>query len=256
MPLTFQQFLAASEPAAHALHLTHSTSAKVALIAMEQLALRTAPCAEYAQQELLYLFYGRPAYKPARAAQAADIPELLPVCFVIDPAVLAQATRILPFDSGGFGRYHALLGPDLARADFELAGDPSAPARIVSGFYHSNRRYFDQQPAIGANEIPMSRPAARGYARLIADPALADDDDRRGSIEVQLNADLQLKDVLCAIVAPPLFLNDPVVLAALEACPDVDLVSYPTYGRHRPQDYSLLIYDRVDSFLASKAAFE
>lgn len=256
MPLTFQEFLAASEPTAQALPLTHSTSAKVALIALEQLALRVTPCSEYSPEELLYLFYGRPAYKPARAEHAADIPELLPVCFIVDPSVLDQAKRILPFDSGGFGRYRALLGPDLARADFELVGDASAPARIVCGFYQSNRRYFDQEPAISVNDIPLSRPTARAYARLIADPALADDDDRRGSIEVQLSTDLPLKDALRAIVAPPALLKDPVVLAALAACPDVDLISYPTYGRHRPQDYSLLIYDRVDTFLASKAAFE
>lgn len=256
MPVSFNEFLAATEPAEEQLHLTHSTSANAALEVMENLLLRTTPCAVYEREELLYLFYGRPAYKPARVEHASDMQELAPVCFVLDPQVLAQAKRVLPFDSGGFGRYHPFLGPTLSRPDFELSGDANWPARIVSGFYRSNRRYFDQQPAISANDIPMSRLAARGYARLIADPSLADDDDRRGSIEVQLDADLPLKEVLRAIVAPPLLLNDPIVLAALEMCPSVEILSYSTYGRHRPQDYALLIYDRVDSFLASKGAFE
>lgn len=226
-----------------------------ALVALEELMLRAKPCTEYPPEELLYLFYGRPAYKPMSNAHAGNMPELLPVCFIVDPSVLNAAKRILPFDSGGFPRYLPLLGPELSRADFELVGDSSAPARIVGSFYQSNRRYFDQQPALDANAIPLSRLAARGYARLIADPALADDDDRRGSIEIQLGADLPLQEVLRAIVAPPALFKDPVVLAALAACPDVDLISYPTYGRHRPQDYALLIYDRVDSFLASKDAF-
>lgn len=256
MPLTFHEFISGVVPAAQTLHLTHSTSVNAAIAVLEQLALRISPCSVYEPEELLYLFYGRPAYKPAPAVHAADIPELLPVCFVVDPVVLNQATRIVPFDSGGFDRYHLLLGPDLVRTDFEMTGDATVPAHIIGGFYQSNRRYFDQQPAISANDIPVSRPAARGYARLIGDPALADDDDRRSSIEIQLDADLPLADVLRAIVAPPILLQDPIVLAALTACPDVELLSYPTYGRHRPQDYSLLIYDRVDAFLTSKAAFE
>lgn len=256
MPLTFHDFLDAADPAGRTLHLTHSTSMNAAIAALEQLILRATPCKVYEPEELLYLFYGRPAYKPARADHAADIPELLPVCFVLDPQVLKRASRIVPFDSGGFPRYHPFLGPDLEREDFEIEGDPTAPARIVGGFYQSNRRYFDQQPAISASDIPVSRPAARGYARLIGDPSLADDDDRRASIEIQLDADLPLQEVLRAIVAPPILFEDPVVLAALKECPDVNLLSYPTYGRHRPQDYSLLVYDRVDTFLTSRAAFE
>lgn len=227
-----------------------------ALTVLEELVLRVAPCKVYEPQELLYLFYGRPAYKPVRTEQAADMPELLPVCFVLDPKVLDIATRIVPFDSGGFARYHVLLGPDLERTDFELAGDPSAPARVVSGFYGTNRRYFDQVPATSADDIPVSRPAARGYARLIADPGLADDDDRRGSIEVQLCSDVPLPEVLRAIVAPPLMFRDPIVTEALTACPSAAILTYPTYGRHRPQDYSLLVYDRVDTFLTSMDAFE
>ena len=258
MPLTFPEFLRGIAPTAKALHLTHCAGMNAAISIVERMAIERNHCSVYGE-DLLYLFYGRPAYKPVEVEEAGDMPELLPVCFVLDPSLLASAVRVVPFDSGGFARYRRHLGPQQRREHFEITREDAAakaPARVVSAFYRTNRRYFDQRPHRGVDEFPASRPAARAYARLIADRSLDDDDDRRGTIEVQLDRDVPLAEALRAIVAPPLMFEDPVVAAALEACPKVALVSYPTYGRHRPQDYSLLVYDRVDTFLTSQEAFQ
>lgn len=254
MPLTFVEFLRGVVPTPEVLHLTHCTGMVPAIGVLEQLALLPSACPVYGE-DLLYLFYGRPAYKPLTVEGAGDMPEFLPVCFVLDPALLATAKRVVPFDSGGFPRYRRHLGPNPKLKDYEVASDGTAPGRMVSAFYGTNRRYFDQRPAKGVDDFPASRPTARAYARLIADRSLDDDDDRRGAIEVHFGSDVPLADTLRAIVAPPLMFEDPAIETALAACPDVALLSYPTYGRHRPQDYSLLVYERVDTFLALQGAF-
>ncbi len=255
MPLTFAEFLRGVAPASKTLHLTHCTGMMPAIAALERLALVPTACPVYGE-DLLYLFYGRPAYKPLSLEEAGDMPELLPVCFVLDPSVLASVERVVPFDSGGFSRYRRHLGAAPRLEQFEVLDDPTAPARVVGAFYGTNRRYFDQRPSKGVDDFPASRPSARAYARLIADRSLEHDDDRRGAIEVQLARDVPLAEALRAVVAPPLMFEDPIVLEALAACPDAAMVSYPTYGRHRPQDYSLLVYDRVDAFLGLQRAFE
>lgn len=249
----FQQFLLEHEPAGRQLPLTHCTSGGVCFDILAELAVRPKPCAVY-ESELLYLFYGRPAFKPLQDLGASTLLETSPVCLVLDPGVVASAVRILPFDSGGFERYRDFVGPNLKREDFELSPDPTTPQRLIKAFFDTPRKYFEQQQR-SPFSIPASQRAAAAFGRLIADPSIADDDDRRSTIEVQLDSPISLRTALKAIIAPSALLDDEVVVGALAACPDATPISYPTFGRLPPTAYASSIYERVERFLESEGFF-
>ncbi len=217
--------------------------------------IQPSPCPVYDQQPLLYLFYGRPAYKPAQGIGGSGIVDLAPICLVFDPDLLEFATRIVPFDSGGFKRYFDVIGPGLPRSEFELSGDPTFALRLVSAFFQTNRGYYEHLPKLDENAIPFADRSARAYARLLAHKAIGDTDDRIGTIECQFTGDIPLAGALKAIVAPAAMLDDAEVRHALALCPDAKQFSYKTYGRSAPLSFAHTIYERIDTYLEAEGCF-
>lgn len=252
--MTLGEFLLAAAPTPNRLGLVHCTTVGSGIGVLAAGALNPKPCPVYGT-DLLYLFYGRPAYKPAAGVGASGILDLAPICLVFDPQLLDGAIRAVPFDSGGFPRYEALVGPGLGRADFELSGDPNLPLRLVRAFYQSNRNYYDQVPTTREADLPVARRAARALARLIADPAIRNVDDRCGTIELHYSTAIPLAAALQAIVAPAAMLDDSDVQDALAQCPDAVPIPYKMYGRFDPLSFANSIYERVDTFLESKGGF-
>lgn len=254
MPISLIDYLNTHPPAGAALHLMHCTSAQSSIKALESRNLDTQKCPIYGM-DLLYMFYGRPAYKPRSGAGSSTILELAPVCLIFDPSVLASAVRILPFDSGGFAHYRPLLGPELSLGEFELGKGSDAPMRLVAAFYETNRNYYDQRPSRTENQIPVTRMTSRAYARLISDPSIREVDDRCGTVEVQFSTSISLKTALRAVVGPSVLLSDPDIQAALDECEHAVPLPYKTYGRSEPLFLAHALYERVDSFLSDQGAF-
>ncbi|MES2497545.1 MAG: hypothetical protein V4618_15640 [Pseudomonadota bacterium] len=252
--MSLKAFLESVMPARASMSLLHCTNVERGVGIMQAGDLQPSACPVYGE-ELLYLFYGRPAYRSNPSATAGRIEELWPVGLVFDPSVLHAAIRVVPFDSGGFARYHDLLGPHLDRNAFELDTGADLPGRIVAAFFETNGNYYFQRPAVAERDLPISRLEARGYARLIADPSLRDDDDRCATIEVQFDREVRLADALQAIVAPTVMLEDPAILDALAACPNAVLLPYEVFGRSRPIELVYPLYARVHDFHASTGSF-
>lgn len=254
MSIALIDYLNTHSPVGAPLHLMHCASAQSSIRALESRSLNTQRCPIYGT-DLLYMFYGRPAYKPQSGAGASTLIDLAPVCLVLDPSVLASAVRILPFDSGGFTHYRPLLGPELSLDEFELGSGSDAPMRLVAAFYETNRNYYDQRPSLTESQIPVTRITSRAYARLIADPSIREMDDRCGTIEVQLSTSISLRTALRAIVGPAAVLSDPEIQAALDECEHAVPLPYKTYGRSEPLAFAYALYERVDSFLSDQGAF-
>lgn len=236
------------------MYLTHCTTGGDGFDILAALTLTPSHCAGY-DEDLLYLFYGRPAFKPNANLGSSVLIEVAPVCLVLDPSVLQHSVRLLPFDSGGFDRYRPSLGPNLSLAEFEMGRDPTAPLRLISAFYETTSNYYDQKHRTNLT-IPDSSRAAAGYARLIADETISHDDDRRSTIEVQLNKPVSLKNALRAIIAPSVFFEDPVVKNALSTCPDIVPINFRTYGRSQPISLCYPIYQHLYHLLESKGCFQ
>lgn len=218
--------------------------------ALDQGALRVRPCSNYGDRPMVYLFYGRPAFKPMPGMLPARMEEHLPMCLVLDAGLIGRAVRIVPFDSGGFARYRPMVGP-LARNRFELHPSRDIPRRIVGAFFETNANYFHQMPTREELDISLLHPEARAIVRLSRDPALADDDDRRTTIEIQLEEDVAIEPALKAIIGPPLLFDEPVVARALAASGAVPL-SYETFGRQRPSFYASQLYVQAKGLLRKR----
>ena len=62
--------------------------------------LQTEPCAVFDDEPLLYLFYGRPAYRVNSQVLSSAIDAYAPVCFIVRPGSVKAPRRIFPFDRG------------------------------------------------------------------------------------------------------------------------------------------------------------
>jgi hypothetical protein len=137
------------------------------------------------REDLLYFFYGRPAYRyegPDSLALAAKAP----VVIVCSPNLVDLGTRIFPFDSGAFEhRYKKWLHSDMTLRDFELACGDDAPSRHVQAFFGTNNDYMllnaltPGPPCPGHFEV-------ESMTRMIADTSADPADDRRLAVELQV----------------------------------------------------------------------
>lgn len=254
MPVSISDFIHKARPAGPDMHLMHCTTALSTMKALEERTLGTTKCPVY-QTDLLYMFYGRPAYKPAAGIGPSGMIELAPVCLILDPLLLGSVARVLPFDSGGFDRYGPLLGPGLKLDEFELGSSVLAPMQLVGAFYETNRNYYEQHPTLNERSIPVTRVTSRAYARLIADPSIRSVDDRCGTIELQFSKEVSLKTALKAVVGPAALLSDPDIQEALQDCSNAVPLPYKTYGRCDPLSFAQALYERVETFLTDQGQF-
>jgi len=95
-------------------------------------------------EDLLYFFYGRPAYRPSGAEPAVTLRAFFPVCFVLHPDPVRSPKRMYSFDSGAMngGIFDTFLHHAMSLGDFALRADADTPGRVVSAFFGSNECYL------------------------------------------------------------------------------------------------------------------
>jgi hypothetical protein len=102
----FWDFLKDAKPPPGELPLIHNTD----LFFFRQIRLseklKPSDCDVYKGEKLLYFFYGRPSYCAHVNLGTVTARALLPICLVLSRSVIAQATRIVAFDSGAFARQY------------------------------------------------------------------------------------------------------------------------------------------------------
>ena len=241
------------------LPLMHTTDAKGFREVVERCKLETNRCTVFGDH-LLYLFYGRPAYRVNSGVEATSISHNFPVCFLLKAGSVRFAKRVYPFDSGAFaGNLFGSHIGDLPLDSFLVDPDPSAlgrvpipetPSCIVSAFFGNNKGYYWGTPEKNTGPGPLEF-EAQCYLDLISSKAETHYDDRRGSIEVQLEYPIGLSsDTVQAIVLPGAFLEDDSVKRTIL----VDWKAIPlTYGTYHtnPSTFVGVVIEKVAGFLES-----
>lgn len=166
-------------------------------------------CDKY-DENLLYLFYGRPCYRPHADVEPTSLSAFFLVCLLFEPSSVQNPHRVMPFDSGAMirGRYQPHLHPGMKPADFELEPSLLGVTRAVERFYGTNAAYFQSSPrtdiAAGPRDIEVE-----SLLSIIRSAAQASIDDRRSTIEVQLNERLDLRSSnVLAVIMPDQLLAD------------------------------------------------
>jgi hypothetical protein len=170
-------------------------------------SLEPQPCGVF-HESLVYLFYGRPAYRSNRGSRGGEPIVLCPVCFVFKPRTVSQAVhRVYPCDTGAVAADR--FNPEILAGDLpQLALDPQIDSarRLVSLMFERNRDYFVGR-VVQARSFTPGSVEARFYALLMRDGPV-DYDDRKSAIEVQGNQAIALRDQLLFVVLPREFLEE------------------------------------------------
>jgi hypothetical protein len=255
------------------LPLAHSTSFLHFRDILSSHVLTPTPCTVFKDEELLYLFYGRPAYRVSRGVLGSPQLRHLPVCFLLQPDAITTPKRVYPFDSGAFMSNlfkNFLTGLDLD--NFALLDDfPKTLQRLISAFYGSNLNYYYGKMDGPASGSPLDI-EVNAYLAMLRDTGVAfasestSSDDRRYTIEIQADSSIQLaaedaadangnmvvRNRVVAVALPLPALGEDEIMEPVTKIWKAEPITYPTYGFAKPEEYHSVIRDKIAEFLIKR----
>jgi hypothetical protein len=244
----FRDFIQGATPLTGQLGLTHVTDVArlPGLLASRRLEPRL--CTVFGEP-LVYLFYGRPAYRTAWTGDATSNLDYARICLILRDEVAGKAHRILPFDSGGFQRYSGAFHHSLNVNDFEIApGDH--PLQIIGAFYKTLEDYWMMDP-IQPRDFPVTQNVVRSYYQLISGGLAEKFDDRCSAIEVQLAEPLSLDGEVVAVIGPNQMFDDPAV-KTLMAEWNAEPRGYRVPKMFNPNEVAGRLFIEVERFLEDR----
>lgn len=245
----FSALVRAAPESPVALPLTHVTDGYSFRDIMGRGALLPSPCRIFGG-ELIYLFYGRPAYRTTVERESNGSDAYWPVCFVMQPGV-AAATRIYPFDSGAFhhGRFDEFMYHSMIKEDFELEADPTTPGRLLRLFWDDEKAYYNAEEVrpfpVGALDFE-----AKAYQELIRHRGRGPFDERNSAIEIQVSIPIELRNNTLAIILPHVFATADMI-AKIESFGALAL-PFDVVRRHGPIEMVGQIYTVVRDLLGGR----
>ncbi|WP_155904899.1 hypothetical protein [Methylopila sp. M107] len=213
----FYKFVSRSSATYPDLPIVHTTDLYTFRnIADTDRTIKTKMCPVFGE-ELLYFFYGRPAYRPHGGVNPNSLSAFYLSSFVINPGAI-KPRRVYPFDTGAFaqGMFNGSLHPSMTVEDFELDASLDAARQAVSAFYASNEAYMN-----GKLNRNIIHGAMDFEVEAYMDWSLAKSqtayDDRRNAFEIQVSSSCKLDhhDVL-AVIVPEQILDDKDILQFIE----------------------------------------
>jgi hypothetical protein len=217
----FAKGVSAISPTLELLFGNHICDLFRARSALEQQSLRAFPCKKFNGEELLYLFYGKPSFRPDSTREGKRFGAFYPVCFVVKLNASIQLRRVFPFDSGAFPeRYADFFHKDMSLDDFLMPADYESARRIVTGFFGTNSHYFDSKPLSpfrAAKTIETS--TYYELVRAFGAGQRLQGDDRLVAIELQASGNIALDSTrISKIILPDKALEFEDIRAGLDRC--------------------------------------
>lgn len=234
---------------ARPLPLVHTTEAYFMKKIVSSSRIQASPCNVFKREKLSYFFVGRAAYK-RELFQEAEYWEL-PTCLVFD-FFFDNAKRAYPFDTGAFRakRYPKFVNM-MAMDDFEVSVDQESTQKIIGTFFGNASNYYrlnciPQETFERKFDVGVLDEEVKALYKLIKAKDLKFD-DRRFSIEIQFESDIELKDrkPILAIL-PETYLGDQEYIKKISDS-GAQILTYPVYPL-RKEYYYYNIYEKLDIF--------
>jgi hypothetical protein len=240
----YWKWLQATSPCQTELAWCHSTDAYALRSMIETGVLAPQRCKVFREQ-LLYCFYGRPAYRPA-SLTSVDIGGRAPVVVILDPAVSTHGRRLFPFDTGAFQRYKPFLHGSMRLQDFELTCPSDAHQRQVAAFFGSNRDYLRLKVRTPAASYAGAF-EAQSLLSLFTDRNAEASDDRRAAIELQLTQNLPFEfPTVKALILPDEMRQAPYVESFLASRgAKIQILEYEMAPLKSAQQYQYFLETKV-----------
>ena len=211
--------------------------------------LQVSPCKVFGEP-LLYLFYGRPAYRDTTQTVPTRDVGFYPICFVFRPGTLWKwAKRIYPFDTGASQR--GLYEPDISRHDalgsYSVLPALESARKIVGCFFETEEQYLSNKPRLGLS-FSAAEAEAQSYYELINGGGDPECDDRCSAVEIQLAEHLDIRQDIMAIVLPTCFLEDEVLTETITKVWRAIPLTYDADIGMRPIEYHSVIRHKIREF--------
>jgi hypothetical protein len=209
----------------------HSCDAFYLTSILEEGKLAPAQCTIFKNEKLLYLFYGRPAYKSS-IKKAAGLHSLLPVSFILNADAINDIKRIAPFDTGAFtyGFFKKYMHPGMKLDSFFLTPDKTSISKTVSYFFDTNEQYYASRPR-NQVEFDALHFEIESYYALLKGVGQGKVDDRKASIEVQLQSGILLNsNTVEAIILPENFLSSEIIQQKVINELKAEVITYESFG--------------------------
>lgn len=250
----FRSFVAAGPPALPHLPFVHTGTGKALNEILRARQLCVSRCEVFSGEHLLYLFYGRPAYRPRNDDRTSLELWRALITFVINQAAINHIARIFPFDSGAYakGRYAPYIGAEFRVEEFQLPSEATIPQKIVGAFFGTNSDYWEGRIRSDCEEEldPLDF-HSQVYTNMNSARQSTDFDCRAGIIEVQSADPLPLNsDTLEAIIVPDRLLVHDDVRALARDC-NAEMLGY-RWRKDRPTERARDIDAVVWDWLRSK----
>ncbi len=206
----FSLTISGLNPVAPLLPLVHTCEAYRFRSIFENQRIKPNPCDVFVGDSLAYFFYGKPSYRTSSDISATSMTSMVPVCFVISAPENLIPKRVFPLDTGAFhgGRFSKYFHRETLLDDLSLPARVDSAGKVVARYFGSNKAYFNSE----TKEIDLSPLdfEAQSYIQLINDKSITDFDDRRSSIELQYEEEIDLSTVkVHLVVLPTRFLDVP-----------------------------------------------
>lgn len=218
----FKELLDSKDASSQRLPLVHTTNLYSFEDLCEEDRIDPTLCQHF-NRKMLYLFYGRPAYR-TESAEFNDLSFNWPIVFVFDPEKVKDLQAIYPFDTGAFhlNLYQRYFSKQSRIEDFELPGDLDYAERLVTTFYTTREEYLRGRSTKNIDLPPFSF-EAEGMQKLSKEPSftsrVTDDqiarDERSSSIEIQTTTSIDIAEATLAVVLPSAILEESSVVEAL-----------------------------------------
>lgn len=247
-----RRFLAPVPPAGPRLPLVHSTDVfAIGNMLDDGGKITPRTCPVFAPERLIYMFYGRAAYRPNLSEEPTDLEHYLLVCLIFKESASVAIKRVFPFDSGAFSRdfYTSYLHKGMRLGDFLLEADHETPGRVVTRFFSDNTNYVLGRQALSESVDPAQFEAL-SYATLISSQGANALDSRGGGIEVQTDEEIDLAETVEAAIIPSSQARS-WIGQELRAV-GIEIIPYRTLGRLRPNEFTGGIYEKCVDYLCRK----
>jgi hypothetical protein len=251
---TFKAFVEKQSPSTPLMPLCHTCDAYTfrSIILSKKLEIRE--CNVFKGEKLLYFFYGRPSYRIGRPNGSTSLQAYYPVCFVLKWDQMKDPIRVIPFDSGAFykGLVHEFFHTEMKKEDFVLNPEKDSAQKIVGGFFENNIGYINSEPRKNITCSKMDFEIL-SYLNMLEGKSDSFADDRRSTIEVQYNVDIDLNsNIVETIILPRVFLSDPDVLDVIQKQWNITPLVYEIF-RGNPSEFQSVVFQKLHEHLKVKS---
>lgn len=239
-------------PCAPRLPLTHCTKSEYFFDMVQERVLAKRQCRVF-NEELVYLFYGRPCYRPYRLEENTSLAAFRPVAFIFKPDIDVSIKRVFPFDTGAFsaGLYEQFIPANAQLDNFQIEPSLDAASRSVSFFFRSNKSYYLGKTASTA-VAPPTNLTVSSLLGMFRAQGLSKIDDRKSAIEIQSAGSIKLDAAsVMAICMPGDYCEDDQLYRIITEEWGADVIDYDIYHDSPLHDIREVMA-RVKDYLEAK----